>query len=148
MKTMEMLHNNLKYPILDRIFLPSSMCNAHSNPPPSGFWKRVDWRLRIAPGGEKQLEFWVVVGAQLFLIYNNIMLVAHLIVFVMKIFNNKKSFINASFTTKCSENHDWWKLILKQNVKGYNFYKMNFSCLSLQNWEILSFVPAKELFFL
>ena len=46
------------------------------------------------------------------------------------------------------KNHDWWKLILKQNVKGYNFYQMNFSGFPLESWEILSFVPTKELFYL
>ena len=38
------------------------------------------------------------------------------------------------------------KLILKQNFKSYNFYQMNFLGFLFESWEILSFVPAKELF--
>ena len=52
------------------------------------------------------------------------------------------------FQTKAST----WAYIrvfkLPTEGEGYNFYQMTFSDFSFESWEMLSFVPAKELFYL
>ena len=76
--------------------------------------------------------------------YSNIMLLAISLLLYWK-YSQKNMFNKFFFFKKTIKN--WWKLILKQNIKGYNFYLTNFSGFPLESWEILIFFFRQKDYF-